>query len=72
MRVFVRVKAKSKRESVTKLDDAHFVIAVAEPPIEGRANAAVAKALAEYFGVSLSRVMLVSGGTSREKVFQID
>jgi hypothetical protein len=72
MRVFVRARTKSKRPGVTVVDDAHFVIAVAEPPIEGRANAAVAKALAEHLGISPARVMLVSGGTSREKVFQID
>lgn len=72
MRIFVRVKPKSKRPGVTKVDDVRFVVAVAEPPIEGKATRAVMKALAEHFGVSLSRVMLVSGGTSREKVFDIE
>jgi uncharacterized protein len=72
MRILARVRTKSKRPGVTKLDDAHFVVAVAEPPIEGKANRAVAQALAEHLGVSPSRVMLVSGRTSREKVFEVD
>jgi uncharacterized protein len=72
VRVFVRVKSKSKRPGVAVLGDARFVVAVAEPPIDGRANRAVAAALAEHFGVPVSTVMLVAGASSRDKVFDID
>ena len=74
MKIFVKVKAWAKEESVKKIDppageagDAHFIVAVKE----GRANWAVARALAEYFKIAPSRVELVSGFSSKEKVFEI-
>ena len=51
--------------------DAHFIVAVKAPAKEGRANWAVARALAEYFKIAPSRVELVSGFSSKEKVFEI-
>jgi hypothetical protein len=71
MKIFVKVKPNAKHASVEKLDETHYAVAVKEPPVEGKANAAVAKALAEHLGVPASRVRLVSGHTSRQKVFEI-
>ena len=42
-------------------------VAVAAPPIEGRANDALVKALADVFGVPASDVSIVSGESSRQK-----
>ncbi len=39
---------------------------------DGRANAAVIAALADYFDVAKSDVKLVRGATGRTKVFAID
>jgi len=47
-------------------------IAVPQPPQGGRANAAIAKVLAEALGVRKSAVRLVSGRTSRNKVFRVN
>ena len=44
---------------------------VAAPPEGGRANDALGKLLAETFGVSPSKVTLVSGDRSRRKVFRV-
>lgn len=44
-------------------------IAVQAPPIEGRANSALIKFLAELFCISKSSVELMSGELSRSKVF---
>lgn len=44
---------------------------VATPPEDGRANARVAELLAEALGVAKSRLVLVRGATSREKVFRL-
>ena len=51
--------------------DNSITVWVKEPPVQGRANAAIARALAEYFEVSNSQVRLVSGFSSRQKVFEI-
>jgi uncharacterized protein (TIGR00251 family) len=47
-------------------------IRVAVPPERGRANDALAKLLAETFGVKAAAVRVVSGETSRSKRFQVD
>ncbi len=71
MKIFVKAKPKSKEERVEKIDGTHFIVSVKEPPVQGKANAAIAKALAEYFGVSVYSVKLTSGFSSKEKVFEI-
>ncbi|PIT88970.1 MAG: hypothetical protein COU27_02835, partial [Candidatus Levybacteria bacterium CG10_big_fil_rev_8_21_14_0_10_36_7] len=45
--------------------------AVKEPPVGGKANHAIIKALSEYFKVPLTGVRLISGHTSRQKMFDI-
>ncbi len=72
MRIFVKAKPSSKTESVKKLDDENFIISVKEPPYEGRASNAIIRALAEHFGVSPSQIRLVSGFTSKQKIFEIE
>jgi uncharacterized protein (TIGR00251 family) len=48
---------------------AQLKIAVQAPPIEGRANSAVIAFLADMFSLSRSSVELISGESSRSKVF---
>ncbi|MDO8622003.1 MAG: DUF167 domain-containing protein [bacterium] len=72
MRITVRAKPSAKIERIEEVGPQEFVVAVKEPPREGRANAAIARALAEHFGVSVSRVRLVTGFTSRQKAFDVD
>lgn len=44
---------------------------VSAPPLEGKANKAVAESLAKHFGVKKNAVSLVSGNKSKAKVFEI-
>lgn len=71
MKIFVQAKPNAGEEKVEKIDETRFVVAVKEPPVQGRANAAIQKALAEYFKIAPSRVRLVSGYSSKQKVFEI-
>lgn len=48
---------------------AQLKVAVQAPPIEGRANTALIKFLAELFGIPKSSVELKTGELSRNKVF---
>lgn len=61
----------AKEEYVEKISESTFVVAVKEPPIQGRANYAIARALAEYFHVFPSSVRLVSGFSSKRKTFEV-
>ena len=71
MKIIVKAKPSSKTESVEKIDDLHFEVSVKAPPVKGMANEAIRKALANYFKVSPSRVNIIAGHTSRQKIVEI-
>ncbi|MFO0702620.1 MAG: DUF167 domain-containing protein [Candidatus Andersenbacteria bacterium] len=71
MKIFVRAKPSAKQASVTKLSENTYTVAVREPPVDGRANAAIARALAEHLGVAPSQVRLVAGASARQKLFEV-
>ena len=76
MKIRCKIKPNSKKGNlIQKSQDESgelFEIFVREPAIEGKANLAVIKLLAEEFGVSKSRVSLKTGIKSRFKIFEIE
>lgn len=72
MRISVKAKPKAKKEKVERLAEDRFIVAVSAPAEKGLANEAIEKALAEYFSVPRSRVTIVAGRTSREKIVEIE
>ncbi len=68
----VRVKPGSKKELVRELSEGEFEVRVCAPPERGRANERLIELVAEHFGVSKSRVRIVRGERSREKLLEID
>jgi len=71
MRVYITAKPSSKHEKIEKIDSTHYAVSVKEPPSEGKANNAIIKALAEYFAVPKSFVIIVSGQLSKQKVIEL-
>ena len=71
MRISIKAKTNTKKELVEKLSDNEFAVSVKEPPIDGRANWAIARAIADYFGVSPSRISIISGQSSKNKIVEI-
>ena len=71
MRIFVIAKVGAKKEFVEKIDITHYCVNVRIAPQNGKANEAIIRALADYFGIVKSRVCLVSGITNKNKVFDI-
>ena len=73
MKIPARLKPNSRhREEVVVGSDGVYIIYTKAPAIEGRANAAAIKLLAQYFGVPQSGVRLVRGARAKHKVFLID
>lgn len=72
MKIIVTVKPGSKKGPLVEKADDGLIVYVREQAIEGRATAAAAVLLAEYFDVPKTTVRLKSGATSRHKVFEID
>ena len=73
MKISVHLKPNSRhREEVVVGDDGSLMVYTKAPAIEGRANVAAMKLLAKYFGVAPSKVKLLRGVTSKNKIFEID
>jgi uncharacterized protein len=70
-RVAVRVHARARREEITSGRDGGLVVRVNAPALEGRANRAVCRLLAERLGVATGQVTIVRGERSRDKVIEV-
>jgi len=88
MNISVKVKANSKENKIEKVNpaprakgrgftrcgvkDNAFVLWVKQAAKEGRANEAAVKLLSEFFDIPKSRITIISGHKSRNKVISLD
>jgi hypothetical protein len=71
-RIAVRLKARASRDEIVGMRDGVLVARVSAPPVEGRANRALCRLIASQVGVAPSRVTLVRGERSRDKLVRVD
>jgi hypothetical protein len=71
MKIFIKAKPAARENSVVKISETEYEVSVKEPPIKGRANAAIIETLADYFSVSKSEVKIVLGFASKNKTITI-
>ncbi len=71
MKVRVRVKPNSKKVGVEEKGE-FLLVRVKSPPTEGKANRELIEVLSDYFGVPKSRIRIVSGQSSRNKLVEIE
>ncbi|MHC1572243.1 MAG: DUF167 domain-containing protein [Methanosarcinales archaeon] len=69
--ISVRVVSSAKRDEVLK-ENGELRVYVKAPAVGGKANDAVVKLLAEFFGVRRNGVRIVKGVRSRNKMIEID
>jgi uncharacterized protein (TIGR00251 family) len=67
----VRAQPGARKSGVQGEHGSALKVAVQAPPEDGRANAALVEVLREALGLKRSQVELVSGATSRDKVFLV-
>lgn len=67
----VRVTPNARRAGV-ELVDGQIRVAVTETPEGGKATEAARAALGKALGVAKTRLTLVRGATSRDKIFRLD
>jgi len=71
MRISVKVKPNSKVVSVETVSEKKLLLRVRASPKEGEANEAVIEALSEHFNIAKSRIAIIRGHTSRNKIVDI-
>lgn len=67
----VRVKPRASKSAIVGVRAGALEVAVAAPPVDGEANAALVAFLAKALGVSKRSVAVVSGDHSRIKVVSV-
>jgi uncharacterized protein YggU (UPF0235/DUF167 family) len=85
MKIIVKAKTRAKMTRVERIDQpvldlgekkkeelVTYKVLVKEMPVGGKANEAIIEALAEYFDTAKSNINLVSGQSSKQKVFEIN
>ena len=70
--VAIRLQPRARRDEVVGERAGAIVIRVTAPPVDGKANAALCAFVARAAGVPPSRVSVVRGQTSRDKVVRVD
>ena len=65
--IAVYAQPRASRTAVTGLHDGRLKIALRAPPVDGKANEALLRYLAERLGVSKGDISVVSGATGRRK-----
>jgi uncharacterized protein (TIGR00251 family) len=68
----IRVQPRAKRTEVAGERDGAVVIRVNAPPVEGKANEAVCKLIAQRLGVPKTAVQIVRGSSGRDKLVRIE
>ncbi len=68
---FGDIEGETTLPETRKSDLVIYKVSVKEAPIQGKANDAIRRALATYFEVAQSRIQLISGQTSKQKIFEI-
>ncbi len=68
----VRIQPRASKNEALRMEDGGLKIRLTAPPVDGAANEALVKFLSDRLGVAKSRVEIVSGHTSREKIVRVN
>jgi uncharacterized protein (TIGR00251 family) len=73
MLLSLRVQPGAKRSALlARLASGEYKVAVAAPPLEGRANEAVVELVSELLGVKRRQVTVARGTSSRSKLIEVE
>jgi len=67
----IRIQPRASKNEVIAMENGGFKIRLTAPPVNGAANEALIRFLADAISVSKSQIEIVSGHTSRDKIVRI-
>lgn len=68
----VRLRPRSGRDELIGMRDGIAQVRVSAPPVDGKANEALRRLIAKSVGVAPSKVSIVRGEKSRDKVVRVE
>lgn len=71
MKIYIKVKPKAREEKVEKTGENHYRVWITEVPEKGKANKEVVKLLAKFFSISQSKILIISGLKSANKILSV-
>jgi len=70
--ISVRVQPRARSNALAALRDGVLIVRVTAPPLDGRANDAVCRLLAEVLDLRASSLTIIRGERARNKVVAVD
>jgi len=71
MKIRVKAKPGSRIETVKQLETDYYEIKVCVPPEKGKANERIIELLSKHLKIPKSRIMIIKGQASKEKIFEV-
>jgi len=71
VRLNIRVQPRSSQNKICGETNGALKIKITAPPVEGEANQAVIRLLAQWLGVPRANVCIAKGDTSKNKIVDI-
>lgn len=68
----VHIQPRASKNEITFMESGGIKIRLTAPPVDGAANEALIRFLADTFSVSKSQVEIVTGQISRDKIVRIN
>jgi uncharacterized protein (TIGR00251 family) len=72
VRLEVYIQPRASKTELAGMHDGMIRIRIAAPAVENAANRALIDFIAQHLGIPRRNVRIVSGGTSRRKVLELD
>ena len=70
-KINLRVIPRARQNKIDVDENGTYRVHITAAPVDGAANVAVIKMMAEYFDVPKSQIKIVRGETSRDKIIEI-
>lgn len=70
-KINLRVIPRARQNKIDIDDSGVYRVHITAAPVDGAANAAVIKMMAEYFKIPKSQIKIIRGETSRDKIIEI-
>ncbi len=67
----MRIQPRASKNEIVRMENGGLKVRLTAPPVDGAANEALVRFLADRLGVARSQVEIVSGHTGREKIVRI-